>query len=293
MKLTCVTATWNAIKAGNREALIRCVKSVAALKTDHEHLIYDGASTDGTVELLNGLAQSVPGLKIVSEPDTGIYSALNKGVRDAQGEWFYVLGCDDYLKAPQIMDKMISDLDGSTDILATTVRIEKPNGALVTNYEPCMTRLYTNSCACHQGEIMRTEVARALGGFDEQYRLAADSDMFLKAHLQGYRFRYEREIFAVFLDGGASHQQAERSLREHRVSVANQLGLKGKERALMVENSVLTLWRCRQLMKHKDIVVRCASKAMAMTRIKYLFRRWLYPLVVLSRPIRNCRIRRR
>ena len=44
MKLTCVTATFNVIAAGNRDKLIRCVESVAKLKTAHEHLIYDGAS---------------------------------------------------------------------------------------------------------------------------------------------------------------------------------------------------------------------------------------------------------
>ena len=56
MKLTCVTATFNCIKAGNRERLVRCIESVAKLKTEHEHLIYDGASTDGTVELFRSAA---------------------------------------------------------------------------------------------------------------------------------------------------------------------------------------------------------------------------------------------
>ena len=78
MKLTCVTATFNCIKAGNRERLIRCVESVAKLKIEHEHLIYDGASTDGTVDLLRELESITPRLKIVSEPDAGIYDALNK-----------------------------------------------------------------------------------------------------------------------------------------------------------------------------------------------------------------------
>ena len=85
MKLTCVTATFNCIKAGNRERLIRCVESVAKLKTEHEHLIYDGVSTDGTVELLRELEKRTPNLHVVTESDTGIYNALNKGVRDAKG----------------------------------------------------------------------------------------------------------------------------------------------------------------------------------------------------------------
>lgn len=92
MKLTCVTATFNCIKAGNRERLIRCVESVAKLKTEHEHLIYDGVSTDGTVELLRELEAKIPNLKVVSEPDTGIYNALNKGVRDAKGGMVLCVG---------------------------------------------------------------------------------------------------------------------------------------------------------------------------------------------------------
>ena len=76
MKLTCVTAVFNAIKSGNRESLIRCVESVAKLKTEHEHLIYDGASTDGTVALLRELEAKTPGVRVVSE-------------------WVYVLGADE------------------------------------------------------------------------------------------------------------------------------------------------------------------------------------------------------
>ena len=64
-------------------------------------------STDGTVELLRELEAKTPGLRVVSEPDTGLYNALNKGVRDAQGEWFYVLGCDDYIIHPQLLDEII------------------------------------------------------------------------------------------------------------------------------------------------------------------------------------------
>lgn len=64
MKLTCVTATFNCIKSGNLDRLIRCVESVAKLKTEHEHLIYDGASTDGTVKLLRELESKTPGFSL-------------------------------------------------------------------------------------------------------------------------------------------------------------------------------------------------------------------------------------
>ena len=64
LKLTCVTATFNVLADGNGEALRRCVASVARLAVPHEHLIYDGASTDGTAELLRRLGGFVEKFRI-------------------------------------------------------------------------------------------------------------------------------------------------------------------------------------------------------------------------------------
>ena len=172
MKLTCVTATFNCVKAGNRERLIRCVESVAKLKTEHEHLIYDGASTDGTVELLLELEAKIPGLKVVSEPDTGIYNALNKGVRDAKGGWFYVLGADDYICAPEVLDDIMTrdELDRSSDVIVTTVRKQTKTGECdwFTDMSE-LNRIFVVPCVCHQGEVLKTSLVRELGGFDESF----------------------------------------------------------------------------------------------------------------------------
>ena len=65
LKLTCVTAVFNAVKAGNRDRLIRCVESVAKLAVSHEHLIFDGGSSDGTLEILKDLAGRIPTVKII------------------------------------------------------------------------------------------------------------------------------------------------------------------------------------------------------------------------------------
>lgn len=287
MKLTCVTAVFNAIKSGNRERLIKCVKSLAQLKTEHEHLIYDGASTDGTVELLRELEVSTPTLKVVSESDTGIYNALNKGIRDAQGEWFYVLGCDDYVNNPELMDRLVVQLDDTCDILATTVRIEKEDGTLLKMFEPRMSEIYNNPCACHQGELMRTSVARELGGFDEQYQIAADSDMFLKAHLACYKFKYVFDQFATFVSGGISAKKTKVAQKEHRMSVANLLNLSDGEKQLLFKEHVLSLKKCFKLWKHDDLVIRTAAKAMCLKRIKGFVRCFFYPVVILTRPLRR------
>lgn len=289
MKLTCVTAVFNAIRSGNRERLIQCVESVSELKTEHEHLIYDGASSDGTVELLIELEARTPGLKVLSEPDTGIYNALNKGVRDARGEWFYVLGCDDHICDPALMDSMIRDLPDECDILATAVKNQNGDGSDTWVSVPCITDIFNNQCACHQGEIMRTSLARELGGFDERYRIAADSDMFLKAHLQCRRFIYNTKPFALCVCEGVSSMNAQESSKDYRTSVANVFGLKGKERQMLIEKRLLPFRWCFKLWNRGDDVIKKSSKSMVIKRIKHIVRWWLYPIVVLTRPMRCAR----
>lgn len=202
MKLTCVTATWNVIKAGNRERLIRCVKSVAALKTEHEHLIYDGASTDGTVELLKELAKTTPGVRIVSEKDTGIYNALNKGLRDASGDWFYVLGCDDCICNPEILDMYLTEPPQSVDMIVAKVFVEWKCVRSVGGFY--RRNILFGTPYCHQGVIMRTSLVRRYHGFDERYKIFADYNLIVSCHLDAVKIAYKHEPFAMFTRGGFS-----------------------------------------------------------------------------------------
>lgn len=293
MKLTCVTATFNCIKAGNRERLVRCVESVAKLKTEHEHLIYDGASKDGTAELLKELEAKTPGLKVVSEPDTGIYNALNKGVHDAKGDWFYVLGADDYIPHPDILDSIIVGVesDDISDAIVTTVRKQTISGE--DDWFTDMSQLdhvFVGPCVCHQGELLRTEIVRKLDGFDERYRIAADSDMFFKAHMMGIKFKYIFESFAYFSYGGAAVCDLESTMREHRLSVANVLGLKAKQKRRFVDGShLLPVGLLLKLVNHSDVCIRQSSWQMLKAHVRSWLRIIFYPIVWATRPIRHPR----
>src|SRR6516162_3689264 len=86
-----VTPTFN-----SRGTLGETIRSVSEQQfTDWEHVVVDGASSDGTVDLL----RSHPHLKWVSEKDEGHYHAMNKGIAMAQGEWILILNADDCLRA--------------------------------------------------------------------------------------------------------------------------------------------------------------------------------------------------
>jgi len=268
LKLTCVTAVFNAVKAGNREKLIRCVKSVASVKTDHEHIMVDGASTDGTLELLQELAKEYPSLKIISGPDTGIYNALNKGLKAAEGEWFYVLGCDDSFCAPEVLDELLRTASPRDEVLVAPVEYEKdPNYAFhkMEDLERVLRWIYGY---CHQGMLVKTELARKLGGFDESYRLCSDGDMMLKLHERHSRFRYTFKAFANFAPGGANENARDKVERETVLILKRHLGLTDTEAEFLSKSwlpPVRAIWRH---LFSRDFAFRASARCILRERSK-------------------------
>lgn len=284
MKLSCVTATFNCIKSGNRDRLIRCVESVAKLTTEHEHLIYDGASTDGTFEVLRELAANTPGLKVFSEPDTGIYNALNKGVRDAKGEWFYVLGADDYISHPQVMDSIINAADRATNVIITSV--ERDGKIMEWFTADNIWRTLVSMPHSHQGMLIRTNDCRGYKGYDERFKICADYDMLLKAHKSALRFQYLYEPFAEFSPGGVSSNSYEETDKDFMSCRANFLGLSEGEKIFYDKYGHPPLRAIIPYLFHKDEALRCSSR--------YLLKKWLqhyiFPFALaawLRRYIRN------
>ena len=258
--LSAVTAVRNAIATGNRDALVRCVESVAALKTPHEHLIFDGASTDGTVALLRELEKRTPNLHVVSEPDTGIYNALNKGVRDAKGEWFYVLGIDDYICHPEVLDRILSNVSPRTHIVATPVERDDPKRCPFFRRKTDLSVIFRGTPCCHQGEIVRTTTMRSLGGFDERYSIAADTDLFLWAHNSGCCFSYEFTVFANYGCGGISEVHLQKAKAEFFTAVGQLLHLTDKQIARLRHRDILPLFTNLRLLFHRDAAFRIGAR---------------------------------
>ena len=282
MKLTIVTAVRNAVAAGNRDALVRCIESVAKLKTAHEHLIYDGASTDGTTDLLRKLETKMPTLKVVSEPDTGIYNALNKGVRDAKGEWFYVLGCDDYICHPDVLDGVLEKAQ-DYDIIVTPVERDNGKKEFYWHYQDMKSLFRRNPCS-HQGLVVRTAVMRDLGGFDEQYKLAADYDMQIKAQFDNLPHLYLEEPFALFAAGGTSAANEERTKAEIDSIVMRKLQLSERSLQRYRRRGFMPIRTMIVLLRHENPLLRAIAKQMWYSTIRTAIHIAFNPFPL----IRNC-----
>lgn len=240
MKFTCITATYNSVSAGRGQLIERCISSVASIKTPHEHLIMDGGSTDGTVDLLNDMSEKYPNVRCFSEKDKGLYDALNNGIAHASGEWLYVLGDDDYVFAPSVLDKLLQKIDGY-DFVATRV-IRGASTAYMRNFF-AFRRFFTGMVYCHQGVLIRTELARTAGGFNLHYKVSADYDLCLRIHLSHKcKFKYFSDRFAHMNPGGMSEgPQATLGHEENLKARQESFGLSDLETALLKYKHILPL----------------------------------------------------
>lgn len=212
-KVTIATAAYNVLSSCGLEAMEECVRSVAALPIEHEHIIYDGASTDGTLGALRKLEETIPTLRIVSEKDSGIYDALNKCLRDARGDYFYVLGMDDRIIDGEAFCECVAKaLRTKADMLiAKVVMQDKRDVRPATMFGSCRhARMHSYS---HQGVMARTALLKEYP-FDQSYRITADYKQLLTLNWNGARVRMLNKKIAYCSQAGVSSTVAERCARE-------------------------------------------------------------------------------
>lgn len=122
MKISIITATYN-----SEAHIADCVRSVNSQTYDNiEHIIIDGASKDNTLEIINCIPNRVT--TIVSEPDKGIYDAMNKGIKAATGDIIGILNSDDFFTSDNIIETVVDNFKNSDiDALYGDVHFVNPD----------------------------------------------------------------------------------------------------------------------------------------------------------------------
>ena len=179
MKISVITATYNAA-----QMLSELIKSLQ-LQTDpdFEWVVVDGQSSDESVELVKQ-ADNL-NLQLISEPDFGIYDALNKGIKLASGDYYLVVGADDTLEQDAIANykQAIECSNDQADIIAAVVRI---GGSLM---RPRSNKgwLYgmQGIASCHSvGLLINRSLHQRFGDYSNKYPIAADQ-LFVKSAYNG------------------------------------------------------------------------------------------------------------
>ena len=164
MKFSIITINYN-----NCEGLWRTIESVVNQTCrDFEYIIIDGGSTDGSVDVIKRYADNID--YWVSEPDGGIYNAMNKGVAVAKGEYCLFMNSGDCLYNDSVIERVYEIADFNSDIIAGDVA---RNGAICDSPNEITGVFMVKSALCHQAAFIKTETLRRLP-YDESLKIVSD-----------------------------------------------------------------------------------------------------------------------
>lgn len=204
-KISIVTATFN-----REREIVSALGSVAEQSwPDIEHVLIDGGSSDGT--LARVAAASRPVDVLVSEPDQGIYDALNKGVARSTGEVIGLLHSDDVFAHRQVLERVAAAFEdpGVDAVYGDLVYVSRRDlGQVVRRWRAgdfAPWKLRFGWMPPHPALFLRRRVYETVGAFDLGYRIAADYDFILRAFSAGIRARYLPEVLVKMRLGGVSN----------------------------------------------------------------------------------------
>ncbi|MCF7934126.1 MAG: glycosyltransferase [Spirochaetia bacterium] len=201
-----ITVCYNSSKT-----LQRCIDSVLRQRSpefDFEYIVVDGASTDSTVEMIRSNEPRFNGtMRWISEPDEGLYFAMNKGLSLAEGHVVAFMNSDDWYEEDAlhtVYTKFIEQPE--TDIVYGHVRIVSSIDSdktyeLSQDTHENLTRGMTIS---HPACFIRNTVFSAHGNFNTRYRISGDFELLLRYYLQGVTFTAVDAVLSTFPTGGAS-----------------------------------------------------------------------------------------
>ena len=205
MKISIITVTFN-----SAATIAACIASVNRQSyANIEHIIIDGASKDGTVEIIRSLPNRVT--TIISEPDKGIYDAMNKGIRIATGEVIGMLNSDDQLFSTSSIATIAAGfVEKQVDCIFGNLIFTDSSGKITRTWrsKPFSSGLFTKSWTpAHPTFYCKRNLYERHGYYKTDYRIAADVELML-------RFLEVHKISSGFLDellvnmqaGGVSNQ---------------------------------------------------------------------------------------
>ena len=204
-----IIPTYNSSKT-----LKRCLDSIFSQTFKNvEVWLIDGQSTDKTTEIIYEYSTKYNNIFFISEPDNGIYDAMNKGIKLAKGEWLYFLGSDDELYDDFVFEKVFASISKRKELIVYgNVLIEgnagwAKNGDIYDGEFDLKKILKKN--ICHQAIFYNKNVFKKIGNFNINYRTCSDFDFNLRCFS---RFKMlHKDILICKFKGGATSFKLEDS----------------------------------------------------------------------------------
>jgi glycosyltransferase len=207
MKISLITVTYN-----SESTIAETIDSVLGQNySDLEYIIVDGKSTDRTTEIITSFKDGIT--KFISEPDSGLYDALNKGISMATGDIIGFIHSDDQLAGNDILQAVGEAFEtfGTDSIYGDLVYVDKNDPLKVVrhwisgNYD--RKKIAKGWMPPHPTFYVKREIYMKYGGFDTSYRISADYDFMVRMlHKNGISAKYIPIIMVKMRLGGESNR---------------------------------------------------------------------------------------
>ncbi len=189
-----------------------------------EWIIVDGGSTDGTVKIIKDYAPRIN--LLISEPDKGIYNAMNKGIKLANGEYTNFMNGGDEFTAPNTLETVVKQGLTSDIIYGDEYKIENEESSICKSWD-IITKdiLFYRYGIAHQSVFTKTTILKKYL-FNEKYIISADFDFFVKVFKKGYKFTKIPVIINKFYVDGISSKNRDLCSKEYKEIRRNHFKIK-------------------------------------------------------------------
>jgi glycosyltransferase involved in cell wall biosynthesis len=200
-KISIITVNYN-----DAEGLERTITSVVNQSSlDFEYIVIDGGSTDDSLKVIKKYQNKIN--YFVSEKDSGIYNAMNKGIKVAKGEYLFFLNSGDHFFNQDVIKK-ISDFLQQEDLVYFNIEIKDNNRSKIVSYPDTLgfSDFYVSGI-CHQSVFIKKSLFETIGLYDEELKIVSDWKFFILALFKhNCSYKKVNETLSTYYLGGISSQ---------------------------------------------------------------------------------------
>ena len=261
-----VTVVYNGV-----HTVEQAIKSVFAQTYQNiEYIIIDGGSTDGTLGIINKYRDRLA--QFVSEPDGGIYDAMNKGIKRAHGKIIGLLNADDWYEPNAIKAVVMQFKNVGADIVAGRTVIVESDGSKILRKNRNFSELWVGMPACHQAVFITKSAYEKFGLYDTCYKIVADYELLLRMYHAGAQCSMIENVLVNYGHNGISSTAFVECAQENNDVINKYISkysdkipdikrlcenrLKGAKARFMIEHSSSLLCsKCYASSEHENIVI--------------------------------------
>lgn len=219
-----------------------------------EYIIIDGGSTDGTLDVIDKYRDRFA--YFVSEPDGGIYDAMNKGIRKATGDIIGLLNADDWYEPGAIQSVADAFTGDDVDIVYGGIFLVDSRGEKRMHKRGDLEKCFTGMPIPHPATFVCKKAYEKYGLFDTSYRIAGDHDLVLRMYVQGARFKAMNAVTTNFsLSGISSTNHMQAALEDQEIFLKYKDICPYKVKAELEIRNKIAYAKCLTIMEQKPSIV--------------------------------------